>query len=254
MKLCTSALSRKDGITFYGRHYKVEMNEKKDGTIEYVKSKLPFVEQKSVKKFSSVPFIRGLVSFARFTPLLILWIISIILSIYTSVQMVSEEYTTSSSWYVLFLWAILVIEILIMVILIRKLYGKNTFLYHGAEHKIIHVLDKDLELTLENIRLQPRYHKNCGSVFAVFFLLVDIIFSLLPLDASVLLPITYAISYELFCIKNGENLPVIRYFYKVGKVLQEKFTTKEPTDEMILNSIVAINILIGLEEEAIKNS
>lgn len=38
---------------------------------------------------------------------------------------------------------------------------KRTFRYHGAEHKTIYCYEKQLELTVENVRVQPREHPRC---------------------------------------------------------------------------------------------
>ena len=40
---------------------------------------------------------------------------------------------------------------------------------------MIHALDSDLELTLENVRVQRRYDRYCGSMLAIFVILLSII-------------------------------------------------------------------------------
>ena len=41
----------------------------------------------------------------------------------------------------------------------------RVFEYHGAEHKTIYCYENGLELTVENVRRQPRHHPRCGTSF-----------------------------------------------------------------------------------------
>lgn len=45
---------------------------------------------------------------------------------------------------------------------------KRTFMYHGAEHKTINCVENGLDLTVENVRTQSRYHRRCGQVFCLW--------------------------------------------------------------------------------------
>lgn len=257
MNLCTMAQSRKDGITFYGKNYKVDMIERKDGTINYVQNKLPLIEQKANHKLSSIFLIRGLISFFKSKASAILWIMCLILQLLNPIlkENSSSTQTYSNPSFILMfsLLAIIICSIIICVIILVKTFGNfnKVFYYHGTEHKIIHVLDKNLEITLENVRTQPCYHYNCGSILASFIVILLFISSFFTSHIFILFPLIYAIAFEMFSIKNGENLPFLKWFYKFGKLIQEKILTKEPSDEMILNSIEAIKILVNLEESTL---
>ena len=39
---------------------------------------------------------------------------------------------------------------------------RRVFMYHGAEHKCINCVEHGYELTVANVRKQPREHKRCG--------------------------------------------------------------------------------------------
>ena len=47
---------------------------------------------------------------------------------------------------------------------------KRVFMYHGAEHKTIFCYEKGLELTVENVRGQKRFHPRCGTSFLILIL------------------------------------------------------------------------------------
>ena len=56
---------------------------------------------------------------------------------------------------------------------------KRVFMYHGAEHKSIFCYEKGLELTVENVRMQKRFHPRCGTSFMILMLIVSILLSYL---------------------------------------------------------------------------
>ena len=134
---------------------------------------------------------------------------------------------------------------------------RRTFEYHGAEHKTIHAYEKELELSVENVRAQTTLHPRCGTTFLVVVILVSILAGstaaplLLP-DAEGplgwaallllrigLLPPIAAVSFELqrlsarFCTTGP-----LRVFLLPGFLFQ-KITTREPDDEQIEVAIAA---------------
>ncbi|MBQ9112309.1 MAG: DUF1385 domain-containing protein, partial [Clostridia bacterium] len=54
---------------------------------------------------------------------------------------------------------------------------RRTFQYHGAEHKTIFCYENGLELTVENVRRQRRFHPRCGTSFLILMLIVGIFIS-----------------------------------------------------------------------------
>ena len=80
------------------------------------------------------------------------------------------------------------------------------FQYHGAEHKTIFCYESMEELTVENVRKQPRLHPRCGTNFMFLIMFVSIvIFSCTGwggiverlLLRIILIPVVTGISYEL---------------------------------------------------------
>ena len=140
---------------------------------------------------------------------------------------------------------------------------RRTFQYHGAEHKTIFCYESGLELTVENVRLQRRFHPRCGTSFLVLMLLVgmfvsffiDPLFMLaglyegagyLALRALVkllLLPLIMGIGYELIKFAGRHDNIVTRIFSAPGLWLQ-RVTVLEPTDDMIECAIAAFKEVI----------
>ncbi len=129
---------------------------------------------------------------------------------------------------------------------------KRVFQYHGAEHKTIFCYEHGLDLTVENVRIQSRFHPRCGTSFIVLMLIVGILIGLfIPftdvwLRSSIkllLLPLTVGIGYELIKICGRHDNIVTRIIAAPG-VWMQHLTTKEPKDEMIEVAIEAMKDVI----------
>ncbi len=131
---------------------------------------------------------------------------------------------------------------------------KRTFMYHGAEHKTIFCYEKGLELTVENIRAQKRFHPRCGTSFMILMMLVGIFIGLLigilfPASREntllyvgikfLLLPVTVGLGYEVIRYAGRHDHAFIRFVTAPGLWIQ-RITTKEPDDGMIEVAIVAL--------------
>jgi len=131
---------------------------------------------------------------------------------------------------------------------------RRTYMYHGAEHKAIYCHEKNLPLTLENVKAQSRFHPRCGTSFLIFMLIIGIFVGLLiPSEWSTLLrtgtrflflPLIVGIGYEFirFAGKKRENI-FVRILAAPGIWLQ-KISTREPTDDMIECAIVALESVL----------
>lgn len=133
---------------------------------------------------------------------------------------------------------------------------KRLFSYHGAEHKTIFCYENGLELTVENVRKQSRFHPRCGTSFLLVVVVVSILVnSVVRLDNSfarmgahlLLLPIVVGISYEInrWCGRHDNWLSAI--LSAPGKWLQN-ITTYEPDDSMIEVAIRAMELVIPEEK------
>lgn len=125
---------------------------------------------------------------------------------------------------------------------------KRVFAYHGAEHKSINCIENGLDLNVENVRMQSRQHKRCGTSFLLFVVFISLIFFLFIrvdqvwLQAVIrvlLVPVIAGISYEIIRFAGNSDNKVIVAISKPGFALQ-KLTTREPDDAMIEVAIASV--------------
>ena len=128
----------------------------------------------------------------------------------------------------------------------------RVFMFHGAEHKCIFCYENELELTVENVRKQPRLHPRCGTSFMVLMIIVGIFIGFFikiqnPILRTVVkictLPIVMGIGYELIKYCGKHNNAFTKIVAAPGKWLQ-MLTTQEPGDDMIATGIEAIKAVI----------
>lgn len=137
---------------------------------------------------------------------------------------------------------------------------RRVFSYHGAEHKTIFCYEKGLELTVENVRVQPKHHPRCGTSFMLVVIIVAIlvntvVFALFPvgnvflrmLVQLVLLPLVVGITYEFNRYVGGHDNPLTNFLARPGLWMQN-FTTFEPDDSMIEVAIQALELVIPEEK------
>ena len=138
---------------------------------------------------------------------------------------------------------------------------RRTFMFHGAEHKTIFCYEAGLELTVENVRLQRRFHPRCGTSFLILVVLVSIFISffidpisiwisgdtlpnLLRFAVKILmLPLIVGVGYELIKFAGRHDNWLTRLISLPGVWLQH-LTVLEPTDDMIECAIAAVKEVI----------
>ena len=125
---------------------------------------------------------------------------------------------------------------------------KRTFMYHGAEHKTINCVENGLDLTVENVKKQSRYHRRCGTSFLLVVMIISIIFFLFirfdnlwlrMLYRIILIPVVAGVSFELIQFVGNSDNKLVLFISKPGLWLQ-KLTTKEPDDGMIEVAIASV--------------
>ena len=98
---------------------------------------------------------------------------------------------------------ILLLGYMFLISKMKDIY--RVFQYHGAEHKTIFCYEAMEELTVENVKKQPRLHPRCGTNFMFLIMIVSIlIFSLTGwgsllerlLLRIILIPVVTGVSYE----------------------------------------------------------
>lgn len=129
---------------------------------------------------------------------------------------------------------------------------RKTFEYHGAEHKCIFAYEAGLPLTVENVRIQRRFHPRCGTSFLLIVMILSIlIFSVVTWDNVLirillklaLLPVVCGISYELIKLAGRYTNVFTRIISAPGLWLQ-RLTTREPDDGEIEVAITALERVI----------
>ncbi|MBE6588683.1 MAG: DUF1385 domain-containing protein [Ruminococcaceae bacterium] len=138
---------------------------------------------------------------------------------------------------------------------------RRTFMYHGAEHKTIFCYEAGLELTVENVRAQRRFHPRCGTSFLILMVLVSIFVSFFidPISIAIsgeelpmllrvfvkllLIPFIVGLGYELIKFAGRHDNFLTRIISLPGVWLQH-ITVFEPTDDMIECAITAVKRVI----------
>ena len=154
---------------------------------------------------------------------------------------------------------IILVAYMALVCLMKDI--RRTFEYHGAEHKTIFCYEAGLELTVENVRKQRRFHPRCGTSFLILMLLISIVIGIgaeviytaithkeaagivISLIKIALLPITMGIGYELIKLAGRHDNLFTRIISAPGMWLQ-RLTVKEPTDDMIECAIKAFEAVV----------
>ena len=121
--------------------------------------------------------------------------------------------------------------------------------YHGAEHKAINAFEAGVPLDVANVKRYSRLHPRCGTSFVFIVVIVSIVlFSIMP-DLGfavrlayrlVLIPVIAGISYELLRLSGKYRDSVIMKVLTAPGLVFQRFTTKEPTEDMLEVSIMAV--------------
>lgn len=139
---------------------------------------------------------------------------------------------------------------------------KRTFMYHGAEHKTIFCYENGLELTVENVKKQSRFHPRCGTSFIFVIIIISVIISsiisvttnlhsnnLLWMGVKLLiLPLVTGFSYEFIKYAGKHDNFLVKILAAPGLWMQ-RLTTKEPDDKMIEVAIAAFTAVLPDEEK-----
>ncbi len=179
-----------------------------------------------------------------------------------------EAIPASSIWYSLIEGGFrLIIFIGYILLTLTMKSVRETYAYHGAEHKTISCYEHGMELTLENVKKCTRVHDRCGTTFTFLVMIISIlVFSLVnflvggilvtPVPALnfilrllaklILLPLVAGISYEILKLLAKIQSPVVLPLKAPGLLLQT-LTTREPTDDMIECAIIAFEKVLDMD-------
>jgi uncharacterized protein YqhQ len=137
---------------------------------------------------------------------------------------------------------------------------RRVFQYHGAEHKTINAYESGWPLEVASVRRASLLHPRCGTGFLLVVLVVSVIvFSVVALfnpnwfwlitSRVLAIPLIAGAGFELirFMARNRTNRVVKVMLLPV--LATQKFTTREPSDDMLEVAIVAFNSAREGEED-----
>ncbi len=180
-----------------------------------------------------------------------------------------EAIAQNSIWYNLIeggFRILIFIGYILLTLLVKSV--RETYKYHGAEHKTISCYEYGLPLTVENVKNCTRVHDRCGTTFIFLVMLVSIVvftlanylfggwvqtgigavdFILRFVLKLLLLPVVAGVSYELLKLL-AKTQSVLVLPLKAPGLLLQKLTTKEPSDDMIECAIAAFNKVLEMDE------
>jgi uncharacterized protein YqhQ len=137
---------------------------------------------------------------------------------------------------------------------------RRVFQYHGAEHKTINAFEAGWPLDVASVRRASLLHPRCGTGFLLVVLVVSVVvFSVvavfhpnwfwLVVSRLLAIPLIAGAGFELirFMARNRRN-PVVRVML-LPVLGTQKFTTRQPSDDMLEVAITAFNSARQGEEE-----
>ena len=125
---------------------------------------------------------------------------------------------------------------------------KRVYMYHGAEHKCINCVEHGLDLNVENVKKSSRFHKRCGTSFLFLVVFISILFfACIRTDSAIwrfslrilLVPVIAGVAYEFLRLAGRSENAFVNLLSKPGLWFQ-KFTTKEPDEDMIEVAIASV--------------
>ena len=163
------------------------------------------------------------------------------------------------------------IVIFILYILFTLIFKslRETYRYHGAEHKTINCYEYGMPLTVENVKKCSRLHDRCGTTFLFIVMFISILmfalmgwlvgsriqtgyaaldFLIIFLLKLVMLPIVAGVSYEILRLLAKVQSPIVWPLKAPGYLLQ-KLTTREPDDKMIECAIGAFEKVLEMDAD-----
>ena len=149
----------------------------------------------------------------------------------------------------------IIIFVVYMVIVSKMKEIHRVYMYHGAEHKSIFCFEAGLDLTVENVRKQGRFHPRCGTSFIFLSIIISIIISsvfalVLPdfilkstwrwlIVKLLILPLIMGVGFEFIQLAGKYPNKLTRALSAPGLWMQ-RITTAEPTDDIIEVGIAAL--------------
>lgn len=139
---------------------------------------------------------------------------------------------------------------------------RRVYMYHGAEHKSIFCFEAGLDLTVENVRKQSRFHPRCGTSFIFVTIILSILISsvfhaILPKSITgstwlwlciklLIMPLIMGIGFEFIQLAGKYPNKITRALSAPGLWMQ-RISTAEPTDDIIEVGIASLKSALSGE-------
>src|SRR6266700_3407829 len=168
---------------------------------------------------------------------------------------------SNSFWFVLVEGLIRVALVLAYLSLIALLPDvRRVFQYHGAEHKTINAYESGWPLEVSSVRRASLLHPRCGTGFLLVVLVVSVVvFSVVALfnpnwfwlvmSRVLAIPLIAGAGFELIRFMARHRTNAVVKVLLLPVLGTQKFTTREPTDDMLEVAIVACNSAREGEED-----
>lgn len=135
---------------------------------------------------------------------------------------------------------------------------RRVFMYHGAEHKVIHAYEHCGRPDAEEARRYPTLHPRCGTGFLLLVMVIAVlVFAIvgkpalhwLVLSRIVGIPLIIGISYEIGIKWAGKHADgfFARILLWPGMQLQ-RLTTRQPTDDQVEVAVAALEEAMRVDE------
>lgn len=134
---------------------------------------------------------------------------------------------------------------------------RRMFMYHGAEHRVLHCYEHGVEPTPENSKRYPVVHPRCGTSYLFLVMVVSIlVFAVVGRGSNlwmgmllriVCLPLVAGLAYELLRFAARHENILVRIVRAPGLWLQ-RLSTRIPDDDMI--EVAAAAYRAAMREDA----
>jgi len=235
-----------DGVVFYSENHKASFKMGKNGeyTISHSK-RLPVGRVKEI--LARIPFVKGVAALLS-RPL---FAFTVLFSLFIEIAMYSGwlEGEGRETQFMVINVVMFVVMIGLVGFLVSKVFYriKRTSMFHGAEHKVVYAAANDIPLELDKVRACPRVAHRCGTNLLMFKIVFLFGLSFVLDFTAVRFILAFTLAYELFDLDNGENIPVIKLFFKLGGLFQHYLFTREPDDVQLSAAIETVKVLVDLE-------
>lgn len=208
-------------------------------------------EESKFEKWLSKTFGKSVTAIASAIGTILGLLLAVFLFIYLPTQVAEfAKFLTENRIVISVIEGVTKIAIFVIYIVLCTLIPdmKRVFQYHGAEHKSIFCHESGLELTVENVKKQSRFHPRCGTSFLFVMMFLGIITSALIIHLPILvrvplkvlfLPLVVGVGFEFIKFAGTHDNFLVKIVSAPGLWIQ-RLTTKEPDEKQIEVAIISL--------------